>query len=104
MESKGPSEELSRSSYFERMRRVWSGLLSTKAWARKQLIWIGDILRVECMPDQLHRLEIGLGEHISHRLLFLFSYPVLARYRAAFVDAEMKNSIREIQRYLLLPR
>src|ERR1700722_16903233 len=61
--------------------------LTAKAWCRKDLPRIREPFRVERPAEALHRGEVVLAEHQRHRAGLVTANSVLARDRAARIDA-----------------
>ena len=57
--------------------------------------------RVERAPDELHRVEVGLGEHLGHLVGLVRADPVLAGDGPSGVETEGENlggdALREIR-------
>ena len=94
------SETLCKSEPFERMLTVRSRHLAAEARRREHLARIGESGRIERAPQALHRLEVVLGEEQRHRARLVRADAVLARDRAARVDARDEDRVGQLARTL----
>src|SRR5271163_2592436 len=97
-------EEFCDACCLQWVRTVLARLLPAEPGPRKDLIGVGDIIRVEAAAHSLHGIEIRLGVHIPHRLLLLSSHPVLSGNRPAMVHAQVKYAYRKVDGNLFLTR
>jgi hypothetical protein len=84
------------------VRGIWTWFLATEPGARKDLIGIRDIVRVEAAAHSLHGIEVGLRVHIAQGLLLVPAHSMFSRDRASMVDAEMEYACRKFEGKLLL--
>ena len=66
-----------------------------RAGGGEHLARVREPVGVERAADALERLEVPLGEHRGHRARLVDADPVLARERAARVDARGEDRVRE---------
>ena len=74
------------------MRGVLAGFFAAEARSGEHFGGIGKLERVEGAADAVHGVEVGLGEHLGHHLLFLLADAVLAGDGAAGVDAHFEDA------------
>src|SRR5882762_3571267 len=80
----------------ERMWRVGSRFLPTESRTREEFVRVGKLLRIEGAADQLHGVQVGLGVHVAHCLLFFLANAVLSGDGSSMVDAKVENTNGEI--------
>src|SRR5260370_37718107 len=80
----------------ERMRRVGTWFFTTESRTREEFVRIGKLLRIKGTADELHGVQVGLGVHVAHRLLFLPANAMFSGDGSSMVDAEVKNTNGEI--------
>ena len=79
------------------MRDVSSaGALAAEAWRGKELVRVGDVLRVEGVADALHGFKIGVRVHVGHAALLLAADAVFARNGPTGFDADIENTHGEV--------
>src|SRR5262245_58001913 len=85
------SKSLRQACTFDRMLAVRAGHLAAEPWRWKDLAGVAEILWIECGPDALHRIEVGLREHPRHVFGLVRAHAVLARDRSARLDTVREN-------------
>src|SRR6266478_2742025 len=80
----------------ERMWRVGTRFLPTESRTREEFIRVGKMLRIKGAADELHSVQVGLGVHVAHCLLFLPANAMFSCDGSAMVDAKVKNTNGEI--------
>src|SRR5215210_2876837 len=89
-------EALRQAGRLERMLTVRAGDLAAEPRRRHHLAWIREPRRVERATQPLEGVEIGLVEHLRHVLLLVHADAVLARDRAAGVQARVEDLARQL--------
>ena len=89
-------EIFSYSGDFERVRRVGAGFFAAESRTREEFVGVGDLVWVEGATDELHGVEVGLGVHVAHGLLFLLAHAMFTGDGPSVIDAEVKNANGEI--------
>ena len=95
-------EELGDAGGFEGVGGVGAGFFAAESGAGKSLSGLAMLCGIEGVADELHGVEVGLGEHVAHGLLLLAADAVLAGDGAAVVDAEVQDAVGEVERDLFL--
>src|ERR1700733_8175169 len=91
------SEDLRYAAGFEVVGDVGSaGAFAAEAWGGKELVWVGDVLRVEGVADALHGFEVGVGIHVGHAALLFATDAVLAGDGAAGFHADVEDTHGEV--------
>jgi hypothetical protein len=80
----------------ERMWRVGTRFLPTESRTREKFIRVGKMLRIKGAADELHSVQVGLGVHIAHGLLFFLANTMFSSDGSSMIDAKMKNTNGEI--------
>src|SRR6266550_8201467 len=80
----------------ERVRGVGTCLLTTESRTREKFVRVSELLRIKGAADELHSVQVGLGIHVAHCLLFLLANAMFSGDGTAMVDAKVKNTNREI--------
>src|ERR1700680_2766066 len=86
----------------ERMRGVGTWSLPTKSGTREEFVRVGELVRIKGTADELHGVQVGLGVHVPHCLLFLPADAMFSCDRSTVVDAKVENTNGEINGQLLL--
>src|ERR1043166_2262089 len=81
------SAPLRESGSFDRMLTIGSGHFAAEARSGEDLAGIADAGRIERAAHELHRVEVGLGEHLRHVELLVDANAVFAGNCAAGFDA-----------------
>ncbi|SRR6266480_3802039 len=80
----------------ERVRGVGTCLLTTESRTGEEFVRVGELLRIKGTADELHGVQIGLGVHVAHCLLFLLANAMFSGDGSSMVDAKVKNTNGEI--------
>src|SRR2546426_6262949 len=86
------------------MRTVDSGPVSAEAWSGKYFSWIEATLWIERATDSVHRLQVGLVEHLRHERSLVGAHAILSRDRSAETQTDAKNLASDVLGKLLLSR
>src|SRR5438132_4666976 len=106
--SRSPGERRSHSiclaGQLRRMRTIDSRPVAAEAWRGKHFPGIEATLWVEGAADSVHRLQIGLVEHLRHEGSLVGPYAMFPRDRSAETQTDAKNLAGDILGKLLLSR
>ena len=80
----------------ETMRRVGTCLLATEPRTREEFVRVSKLLRIKGTADELHSVQVGLGVHVAHCLLFLPANAMFSGDGSSMIDAKMENAKGEI--------
>src|SRR5258708_27772539 len=86
----------------ERMWRVGTRFLPTESGTREELVRIGKLMGIKGTANELHGVQVGLGVHVAHCLLFLPANAMFSSDGSSMVDAKAKHTNGEIDGELLL--
>jgi hypothetical protein len=67
------SEIFCYACHLERMRGIGTWFLTTESRTREESVRVGKLLRIKGTADELHGVQVGLGVHVAHRLLFFLA-------------------------------
>src|ERR1700674_4274556 len=87
-----------------RMRTVGSRPVAAEPWSGKYFSWIEATLWVEGAPDPVHRLQVGLVEHLRHERSLVGAHAMLPGDRSAEAQTDAKNIAGDVLSKLLLSR
>src|SRR5262249_12370445 len=93
-------ETLGNADPLERVGAVRPWHLAAEPRRRDHLARIADAERVERAAEPLEDVEVALGKHAGHRARLVHADAVLARERAAGVQACVEDRLRELARAL----
>jgi hypothetical protein len=80
----------------ERVRGVGTCFLTTESRTREEFVRVGKLVGIKGTADELHGVQVRLGVHVAHGLLFLPANAMFSGDGSSMVDAEMENTNGEI--------
>src|SRR6266481_580818 len=80
----------------ERVRSVGTCFLTTESRTREEFVRVRKLVRIKGTADELHGVEVGLGVHVAHCLLFLPANTMFSGDGSSVIDAEVENPNGEI--------
>src|SRR2546425_80869 len=83
---------------------VDSGPIAAEARSGKYFSWIEATLWIEGAADPVHRLQVGLVEHLRHERSLVGADAMLTGDRSAETQTDAKNLASDVLGKLLLPR
>src|SRR5258708_37919579 len=79
-----------------RMWRVGTRFLPTEPRTREEFVRVGKLMGIKGTANELHGVQVRLGVHVAHGLLFLPADAMFSSDGSSMVDAEMEDANGEI--------
>jgi hypothetical protein len=80
----------------EGVRGVGTCFLTTESRTREKFVRVGKLVRIKGTADELHGVQVGLGVHVAHCLLFLPANAMFSGDGSSVVDAKVEDTNGEI--------